>query len=73
VPYAIDQFTLRRLARHRFALTLAVLPATAAVIGSIVLGQLPTVGEVFGIVLVMAAIVLTQGTQEPDPSGESGG
>jgi inner membrane transporter RhtA len=73
VPYAIDQFTLRRLARHRFALTLAVLPATAAVIGSIVLGQLPTVGEVCGIVLVMAAIVLTQGTQEPDPSGESGG
>jgi inner membrane transporter RhtA len=67
VPYAIDQFTLRRLARHRFALTLAVLPATAAVIGSIVLGQLPTVGEVFGIVLVMAAIVLTQTTQAPNP------
>jgi inner membrane transporter RhtA len=67
VPYAIDQFTLRRLARHRFALTLAVLPATAAVIGSIVLGQLPTIGEVFGIVLVMAAIVLTQTTQAPTP------
>jgi inner membrane transporter RhtA len=67
VPYAIDQFTLRRLARHRFALTLAVLPATAAVIGSIVLGQLPTVGEVFGIALVMAAIVVTQTTAALDP------
>jgi inner membrane transporter RhtA len=73
VPYAIDQFTLRRLARHRFALTLAVLPATAAVIGSIVLGQLPTLGEVFGILLVMAAILLTQGTQAPDPVGATAG
>ena len=73
VPYAIDQFTLRRLARHRFALTLAVLPATAAVIGSIVLGQLPTVGEVIGIVLVMAAIVLTQSTRAPDPVGVTAG
>jgi inner membrane transporter RhtA len=60
VPYAIDQITLRRLARHRFALMLAILPATAAVIGSIVLGQLPTAGEVVGIVLVMLAIRLTQ-------------
>lgn len=73
VPYAIDQFTLRRLARQRFALTLAVLPATAAVIGSIVLGQLPTLGEVFGIALVMAAIVLTQSTQAPDAVGATAG
>jgi inner membrane transporter RhtA len=73
VPYAIDQFTLRRLARHRFALTLAVLPATAAVIGSIVLGQLPTLIEALGILLVMAAILITQGTQAPDPVGATAG
>lgn len=68
VPYAIDQVTLRRLPRHRFALMLAVLPATAAVVGSIVLGQLPTLGELAGILLVTVAIRLTQGVRAVDPA-----
>jgi inner membrane transporter RhtA len=65
IPYSIDQITLRRLPRHRFALLLAVLPATAAVIGSIVLGQFPSALEVAGIALVMASIVLTQEPPAP--------
>lgn len=63
LPYALDQVTLRRLPRHRFALTLAVLPATAVVVGSIVLGQVPSAVEVVGIALVMASIVMTQGAE----------
>jgi inner membrane transporter RhtA len=68
VPYAIDQLTLRRLPRHRFALTLAVFPATAAIVGSIVLGQLPSIGEVAGIALVCTAIALTQEDPVAEPA-----
>ncbi len=65
VPYAIDQVTLRRMPRHRFALTLALLPATAAVVGSIVLGQLPTAVEAVGIALVTLSVALTSGALVP--------
>jgi inner membrane transporter RhtA len=70
VPYALDQVALQRMPRHRYALTLALLPATAAVVGTVVLGQLPTAGEAIGIVLVMASLALTQGAGQP--AGERG-
>jgi inner membrane transporter RhtA len=38
----------------------ALLPATATVIGVIVLQQLPTAGDVVGIVLVMVGVALHQ-------------
>ncbi|MDA2892066.1 EamA family transporter [Mycolicibacterium sp. BiH015] len=59
IPYALDQRVLARIGRERFALLLALLPATAAVVGAMVLGQTPTVGEVAGIALVMLALVDT--------------
>lgn len=59
VPYALDQVVLRRVGRARFALLLALLPATAAVVGVVVLRQVPSLPEVVGIVLVVAAIALT--------------
>lgn len=55
VPYALEQVAMRRLPRARFALLLALLPATAAVVGAIVLGQVPGVIEAAGIALVVAA------------------
>ena len=55
VPYALEQVAMRRLPRARFALLLALLPATAAVVGAIVLGQVPSVVEAAGIALVVAA------------------
>ncbi|BBY27319.1 EamA family transporter [Mycolicibacterium sediminis] len=58
VPYALDQVVLKRIGRARFALLLALLPATAAVVGAVVLAQRPTVAEVFGIALVMAALAV---------------
>jgi inner membrane transporter RhtA len=55
VPYALEQVAMRRLARARFALLLALLPATAAVVGAVVLGQVPGPVETGGIALVVAA------------------
>jgi inner membrane transporter RhtA len=46
---------MRRLPRARFALLLALLPATAAIVGAIVLGQVPGVLEATGILLVALA------------------
>jgi len=58
VPYALDQVALRRLGRARFALLLALLPATAVVVGAVLLGQVPTVPEALGIAAVIAAVAL---------------
>ncbi|WP_325096650.1 EamA family transporter [Mycolicibacterium vinylchloridicum] len=59
VPYALDQFVLTVVARARFALLLALLPATAAGIGAIMLHQWPTPTELAGIALVMTALVIS--------------
>lgn len=58
VPYALDQVALRRLGRARFALLLAVLPATAVLVGAALLGQVPTAVEALGIAAVIAAVAL---------------
>lgn len=55
VPYGLEQVAMRRLPRARFALLLSLLPATAAVIGAVVLGQIPHPIEVAGIALVVTA------------------
>ena len=58
VPYALEQIAMQRLPRARFALLLALLPATAAIVGAAVLGQVPGVVEAGGIALVVAAASL---------------
>jgi inner membrane transporter RhtA len=58
VPYALEQVAMRRLPRPRFALLLALLPATAAIVGAIVLGQVPGPVEATGIGLIVAASLL---------------
>jgi inner membrane transporter RhtA len=58
VPYGLEQIAMRRLPRPRFALLLALLPATAALMGGIVLGQVPRPGEAVGIALVVLATAL---------------
>ena len=49
---------MRRLPRARFALLLALLPATAAIVGALILGQVPTPSRPPGIALVVAASLL---------------
>jgi inner membrane transporter RhtA len=58
VPYALEQIAMRRLPRARFALLLALLPATAAIVGAAVLGQVPGPVEAGGIALVVLAASL---------------
>ena len=58
IPYICDQLAMSRLPRNTFALLLALLPATAAVVGAIVLGQIPTLNDVIGILLVMSGVAI---------------
>jgi inner membrane transporter RhtA len=58
IPYICDQFAMARLPRATFALLLSLLPATASLIGLLVLHQVPAAIEVAGIVLVIAGVAL---------------
>jgi inner membrane transporter RhtA len=58
IPYVCDQLAMARLARATFALLLALLPAVATVVGVVVLGQIPTLGETLGVGLVIAGVAL---------------
>jgi len=66
IPYGIDQVVMQRLARARFALLQALLPATAALVGLAWLRQVPSLREVAGIALVIAAIVINR-QSDPTP------
>lgn len=68
ITYGTDQVLLRRLERHHFALLLAILPATAAVVGFVALRQVPTAVEAAGIALVIVAILLRAPARETTES-----
>jgi inner membrane transporter RhtA len=56
IPYVCDQLAMARLARATYALLVSLLPATATVIGIVVLGQLPTPTEALGVALVVVGV-----------------
>lgn len=58
IPYVCDQLAMARLPRGTYALLVALLPATATVIGIVVLAQVPSVLEVLGVALVVAGVGL---------------
>ncbi len=58
IPYVCDQLAMARLPRATFALLLALLPACAAIIGALVLRQIPTPNEVAGIALVIVGVAV---------------
>lgn len=60
IPYVTDQLAMARLRRATFALMLSILPASATVIGLLVLTQLPTVNDLLGVALVIAAVAIHQ-------------
>jgi inner membrane transporter RhtA len=63
IPYILDQLAMARLSRATFALMLTLLPATATVVGMLVLGQIPTPLECAGIGLVIAAVAIHRRAQ----------
>ena len=66
VPYVLDQVVLRRVGTARFAVLLALLPATATVVGLVLLAQLPGPAEALGIAAVVGAVALR--SRDGDPS-----
>jgi inner membrane transporter RhtA len=63
IPYLTDQLALARLPRATYALMVSLLPATATVIGIVVLSQVPTAAESLGVALVVAGVALHRGAQ----------
>jgi inner membrane transporter RhtA len=72
IPYVFDQLAMARLPRATYALFVALLPATATVIGIIVLRQLPSSLELVGIALVMVGVGLHRPDRANRPSREPG-
>jgi inner membrane transporter RhtA len=58
VPYVFDQLAMARLTRATYALMVSILPATATVVGVVVLRQVPTAIEIAGVALVVVAVAV---------------
>lgn len=58
IPYSFEAIAMRRLAAPTFALFAAILPATSALVGAVMLRQIPGVFEMVGLALVSAAVWL---------------
>jgi inner membrane transporter RhtA len=56
IPYVCDQLAMARLSRATYSLMVSLLPATATVVGIVVLAQIPSAAEIMGVVLVVAAV-----------------
>lgn len=72
IPYICDQLAMSRLPRASFALLLALLPATATVVGAIVLAQIPSSQDLLGVLLVMAGVALHRPAHRPAPPATAG-
>ena len=58
IPYVFDQLALARMTRATYALLVSLLPATATIVGALVLAQIPTPAELAGIALVVAGVAV---------------
>ncbi|HWK92423.1 MAG TPA: EamA family transporter [Luteimicrobium sp.] len=59
VPYVLEQVVLRRVGAATFSVLMALLPATAAVVGALGLRQVPSAGELAGLACVTGALLMT--------------
>lgn len=69
LPYALEMLALRRMTHSAFGTLMAAEPAIAAVLGLLVLRQVPSSGQVVGICLVVVAGAGAQrgGRRDPVP------
>ena len=67
LPYVFDQLAMRRLARATYALMVSLLPATATVIGVVVLAQVPSATELAALALVIAGVAIHREPPAADP------
>jgi inner membrane transporter RhtA len=68
IPYVCDQLAMSRLPRASFALMLALLPATATLIGVMVLAQIPSGQDMIGVLLVMSGVAIHKPTAPEAPN-----
>ncbi len=66
IPYVFDQLAMARMRRATYALLVSLLPATATVVGIVVLTQIPSRIELLGLALVIAAVAVHR---EPPEAG----
>jgi len=71
IPYICDQLAMKRLARSTYALMVSLLPATATVIGVIVLAQIPSWVEVTGVALVVAGVAVHREPADAEPEPDA--
>jgi inner membrane transporter RhtA len=58
IPYVCDQLAMARMERATYALMVSLLPATATVVGAVVLAQLPSLADLGGVALVVAGVAV---------------
>jgi inner membrane transporter RhtA len=58
IPYVFDQLAMAQLSRSTYSLMVSLLPATATAIGIVVLAQVPSALEVFGVALVIGGVAI---------------
>lgn len=63
IPYVTDQWAMARIKRSAYAMLISLLPASATVVGLLVLRQVPTPVEAAGIGLMLAAVTLHRNGQ----------
>jgi inner membrane transporter RhtA len=66
IPYVCDQMAMARLPRATYSIMVSLLPATAVIVGILVLGQMPTAAGAAGVALVVAGVACH------DPEGQPG-
>jgi inner membrane transporter RhtA len=71
IPYVADQLAMARLPRATYALMVALLPATATVVGLVVLTQVPSPTDVAGIAFVIAGVALHRAPQPGTPAAST--
>jgi inner membrane transporter RhtA len=70
IPYVFDQLAMARLSRATYSLLVSLLPATATVIGIVVLAQVPSWIEAAGVALVVAAVGVHRERSNGPPAAE---
>ena len=64
IPYICDQFAMARLSKATFALMLSLLPATACLVGIVVLRQVPSLYELTGVGAVITGVALKRSADD---------
>jgi inner membrane transporter RhtA len=58
IPYVTDQLAMTRLSRGTYSLMVSLLPATATVVGLVVLAQVPSARDLAGLTLVIVGVAI---------------